>query len=244
MAAGRAAGHDHDSLDDVDGGLPEMAVHDGCAGTERDLERANAAVGVATNGGETLGPLAGGAVLCVEVFEHVPDPLAVLRDPPRQPAGVQSGEIERIATTQVRAPNWLSGPIEKAAKNPDLLFYKLRTNAYKFSWMLIPLSVPFVWLLFPFSRRFKFYDHTVFVTYSLSFMTLLVVTAVLIGLAGLPQVAGFAMLIPPVHIYRQLKGSYGLSGWGALVRTILLCAFAALALGLFLLMLFGLGLFD
>lgn len=163
--------------------------------------------------------------------------LAVMR-------GVQSGEIERIATTQVRAPNWLSGPIEKAAKNPDLLFYKLRTNAYKFSWMLIPLSVPFLWLLFPFSRRFRLYDHTVFVTYSLSFMTLLVVTAVLIGLAGLPQVAGFAMLIPPVHIYRQLKGSYGLSGWGALVRTILLCAFAALALGLFLLMLFGLGLFD
>jgi RNA polymerase sigma-70 factor (ECF subfamily) len=37
---GRAAGHDHDSLDDVDGGIPEMAVHDGCAGTERDLERA------------------------------------------------------------------------------------------------------------------------------------------------------------------------------------------------------------
>ena len=163
--------------------------------------------------------------------------LAVMR-------GVQSGEIEWIATTQVRAPNWLSGPIEKAAKNPDLLFYKLRTNAYKFSWMLIPLSVPFLWLLFPFSRGFRLYDHTVFVTYSLSFMTLLVVTAVLIGLAGLPQVAGFAMLIPPVHIYRQLKGSYGLSGWGALVRTILLCAFATLALGLFLLMLFGLGLFD
>ena len=126
--------------------------------------------------------------------------LAVMR-------GVQSGEIERIATTQVRAPNWLSGPIEKAAKNPDLLFYKLRTNAYNFSWMLIPLSVPFIWLLFPFSRGFRLYDHTVFVTYSLSFMTLLVVTAVLIGLAGLPQVAGFAMLIPPVHIYRQLKGS-------------------------------------
>lgn len=158
--------------------------------------------------------------------------------------GVQSGEIERIATTQVRAPNWLSRPIEKAARNPDLLFYKLKTNAYKFSWMLIPLSVPFLWLLFPFSRRFRLYDHTVFVTYSLSFMTLLVVTAVLIGLAGLPQVAGFAMLIPPVHIYRQLKGAYGLSGRGALARTVLLCVFAAVALGLFLLMLFGLGLFD
>jgi len=158
--------------------------------------------------------------------------------------GVQAGEIERIAKTEVRAPNWLRKPIEEAAGNPDLLFYKLKTNAYKFSWMLIPLSVPFLWLLFPFSRRFRLYDHTVFVTYSLSFMTLLVVTAVLIGLAGLPQVAGFAMLIPPIHIYRQLKGAYGLSSGGALIRTVLLVAFATMALGLFLLMLFGLGLFD
>ena len=63
--------------------------------------------------------------------------------------------------------------LNQAAKNPELLFYKLKTNAYKFSWALIPISVPFVWLLFPFSRRFKLYDHTVFVTYSLCFMMLL-----------------------------------------------------------------------
>lgn len=163
--------------------------------------------------------------------------LAVMR-------GVQAGEIGRIAKTRVNAPEWLSKPLEKAVKNPDLLFYKLKTNAYKFSWMLIPLSVPFLWLLFPFSRRFRLYDHTVFVTYSLSFMTLLVVTAVLIGLAGLPQIAGLAMLIPPVHIHRQLKGAYGLSGPAALARTVLLVAFSIVALGLFFLGLFGLGLFD
>lgn len=158
--------------------------------------------------------------------------------------GIQSGSVEKIAKTQINAPGWLSKPIAKAAKNPDLLFYKLKTNAYKFSWMLIPLSVPFLWLLFPFSRRFRLYDHTVFVTYSLSFMTLLVVTAILIGAAGLPQVAGLAMLIPPVHIYRQLKGAYGLTAANALIRTIVLAAFAILALSLFFLMLFGLGLFD
>lgn len=163
--------------------------------------------------------------------------LAVMR-------GVQKGEIGRIAKTQINAPDWLSKPIEKAAKNPELLFYKLKTNAYKFSWMLIPLSVPFLWLLFPFSRRFQLYDHTVFVTYSLSFMTLLVVTAVLLGLAGLSAVAGFAMLIPPFHIYRQLKGTYGLSGRSALLRTVLLIAFSIVALAMFFLALFALGLFD
>jgi hypothetical protein len=158
--------------------------------------------------------------------------------------GIQTGEIGRIAKTQIDAPEWLMKPIEKAVKNPDLLFYKLKTNAYKFSWMLIPLSVPFLWLLFPFSRRFRFYDHTVFVTYSLSFMTLLVVAAVLIGLAGLSQVAGLAMVVPPFHIYRQLKGTYGLTSRSALVRTVLLVAFSIVALSLFFLALFALGLFD
>jgi hypothetical protein len=99
-------------------------------------------------------------------------------------------------------------------------------------------------LLFPFSRRFRLYDHTVFVTYSLSFMTLLVVTAILIGVAGLPQFAGFAVLIPPVHMYRQLKGAYGLTAGSALARTVLLVAFSVVAIGLFFLLLFGLGLFD
>ena len=162
--------------------------------------------------------------------------LAVMR-------GIQSGEVERVAKTQTTAPDWLRKPIEKAAKNPELLFYKVKTNAYKFSWMLIPLSVPFLWLLFPFSRRFRLYDHAVFVTYSLSFITLLVVTAVLIGVAGLPQIAGFAALIPPFHMYRQLKGAYGLSRGSALLRTVLLVSFAIVALALFGLLLFGLGLF-
>lgn len=158
--------------------------------------------------------------------------------------GIRAGDVSRVARTEVNAPAWLRAPIEKAARNPELLFYKLRTNAYKFSWALIPLSVPFLWLLFPFSRRFHLYDHTVFVTYSLGFMTLLVVAAILVGMAGLPQVAGFAMLVPPVHMYLQLKGAYGLSRAGALVRTVLLLLFAAIAFGLFALALVALGLFD
>ena len=180
----------------------------------------------------------GGSTAALDAkITDVQQELAVMR-------GIQSGEVERISKAEITAPDWLRRPIEKAAKNPELLFYKLRTNAYKFSWALIPLSVPFLWLLFPFSRRFRLYDHTVFVTYSLSFMTLLVVTAILIGMAGLPQVAGFAALIPPFHMYRQLKGTYGLSRASALIRTVLLIAFSTVALGMFGLVLVALGLFD
>jgi len=139
---------------------------------------------------------------------------------------------------------WLRGPIEKVAKNPDLLFFKLKTNAYKFSWMLIPLSVPFMWLLFPFSRRFRLYDHTVFVTYSLCFMTLLAILAAALMRAGMVNVAGLLWLIPPVHIYRQLKGAYGLSRTGALWRTAALVFVIATTTSLFLLALVTLGILD
>jgi hypothetical protein len=140
-------------------------------------------------------------------------------------------------------PGWLRGWVGKAGKNPELLLYKLKTNAYKFSWALIPISVPFVWLLFPFSRRFGWYDHTVFVTYSLCFMTLLLVTASTVGLV-LPALAAFAWFVPPFHMYWQLRGTYGVSKFGGVWRTIALTLFAWMAIGLFASLLVGVGEFG
>ena len=137
--------------------------------------------------------------------------------------------------------------IAKANDNPALLFYKVQANAYKFSWLLIPLSVPFLWLLFLHRRRYrqeyKAYDHLVFVTYSIAFMSLALCTIVLLQSLGLGgKWVGFALLlIPPVHIYRQLRGAYRLTRWSGLWRTIVLLGFSAVALTLFLLILLALG---
>jgi hypothetical protein len=137
-------------------------------------------------------------------------------------------------------PGWIGNFIGKAGKNPELLFYKIKSNAYKFSWALIPISVPFVWLLFPFSRRFRVYDHTVFVTYSICFMMLLLTVGSVVGLV-LPTVATLLFFVPPIHMYRQLKGAYGLGRWGALWRTTLLIGFAFAGIGLFTTLIVGLG---
>ena len=124
------------------------------------------------------------------------------------------------------------------------MLYKLKTNTYKFSWALIPLSVPFLWLLFPFSRRFHLYDHTVFVTYSLCFMSMLLIAGMLFGWVGLGAIAGLLALIPPFHMYRQLKGTYGLSRFGALWRAVFLTIFAFVAAGLFITLVAGIGIAD
>ena len=145
---------------------------------------------------------------------------------------------------------WLDSAVDKARQNPDLLIYKLQANAYKFSWALIPISVPFLWVLFLHRRRYRqqftAYDHLVFVTYSIAFMSLWLITWALLTSLGLSGgLVGFAMvLIPPLHIYRQLKGAYDLSRWSALWRTFVLLIFATIALMLFglLLLMVGAGL--
>lgn len=122
----------------------------------------------------------------------------------------------------------------KALKNnPGLVFYKLQTNAYKFSWALIPISVPFVWLLFAWRRRFHLYDHTVFVTYSLCFMSLLVVVVTLALAVQAPLIVPAALLIVPWHMYRQLRGTYALSRRSAVWRTVALLGIAVAAMILF-----------
>lgn len=137
---------------------------------------------------------------------------------------------------------WLDAFLRKASANPQLLVYKMQTSAYKYSWLLIPISVPFVWLLFPFSRRFGLYDHTVFVTYSLCFMTLLVIALSIAGWAGMAYVGAVAVFVPPLHLYCQLKGTYALSRSAALWRLAALSFVCLTALILFALAVVSLGL--
>ena len=132
------------------------------------------------------------------------------------------------------AANTLNTAWQSAKANPDLALYKVQSSAYKYSWLLIPLSVPFVWLLFPFSRRFRVYDHTVFVTYSLCFM--LIVLAAITAINVWTELGGLIallMLYVPFHMHRQLRETYGLTRAGALWRTMALSIFALIALFLF-----------
>ncbi|WP_188053126.1 DUF3667 domain-containing protein [Sphingosinithalassobacter sp. CS137] len=162
-------------------------------------------------------------------------------------------ELDRMTTivegTSVRDEvhtGWkrLDKGIEKAAKNPSLMLYKLQANSYKFSWLLIPLSLPFVWLMFAWKRQYHGYDHAVFVTYSIAFMSLLFI-AITIGMhAGAPGwlLTLVALGIPPLHIYRQLKGAYRLGRVSALLRTALLLVIILIVGILFQLILLLLGL--
>lgn len=145
---------------------------------------------------------------------------ASIRELARIEASIPGPQVQPVATGE----NWFESKFRYIREHRELVAYKIKTNAYKYSWALIPLSIPFLWLLFPFSRRFHLYDHAVFATYSLTFMSLLVIALAVLGAVGVRTwlLVTAATILPVLHIYRQIKGAYSLGRWSAVLRTFVL----------------------
>ena len=148
--------------------------------------------------------------------------------------------------------------IREALQNPDFALYRIEQKAYKLSFLLIPMSLPVLWLLFVFRRDVHTYDHVVFALYSLSFMSLLFVVIALVAQidptagsqvkggdanlsSGLDSMLLFAV---PVHMFVQLKGAYRLGTFGALWRTFVLSIASVMTLSLFAVLIVVVGLAD
>ena len=138
----------------------------------------------------------------------------------------------------------LDHKLQKKLQNPELALYKIQQTFYKFSFLLIPISIPFVALLFLWKRGTTLYDHGVFVLYSLTFIAMLIMlSAALFRLGGgiATATAVAFMTIVPVHMFAQVKGAYRLSNFSALWRTGFLLMFCTIALLVFMLTVIALG---
>jgi hypothetical protein len=155
------------------------------------------------------------------------------------------GELVKVKTTGKSAGNTLSSnvrwkPVNDAIKhandNPELALYKLKSAGPKYSFLLVPITLPFLWLLFCLRRGVTMYDHAVFSLYSLSFMALLASFLFIINFIGLSATAGVLLVcIPPLHMFSQLRGTYGLSKKSALWRTVALLLIAGVVIMAYLL---------
>ena len=137
--------------------------------------------------------------------------------------------------------------VERGAReikdNPSLAFYKLKIASYKYSWALIPLSVPFMWLLFFWRRDIHLYDHAIFITYSITFMMMFLILLTLAAAFGVSgAIWGTALgIVPPLHLYKQLRNAYGLSRFGAWLRLFLLSIAVSIVLMIFFALLLMIG---
>lgn len=127
--------------------------------------------------------------------------------------------------------DWFEQSINHALQNPDLALYKMKGIASKFAIILIPISLPFMWLLFVRRKDVVLFDHCIFALYSLSFMCLLVMLAATFTRLGWASWSWALILsVPPVHMFAQLRGTYQLSIGSALWRTFALLIVAGFAL--------------
>jgi len=162
----------------------------------------------------------------------------------------QVGEAARNGTLDINmGDKKLNEKVRHALENPDLALYKLQQTTYKFSFLLVPISLPFIALLFIWRRGVTLFDHVVFSLYSLSFMSLFFLVLALVSRVGggelawtVPVLGTLGCLVPPVHMYFHLKGTYALGWWSALWRTIFLSIFAIIAASLFFVSILYLGL--
>ncbi|RDE04759.1 DUF3667 domain-containing protein [Sphingomonas aracearum] len=170
--------------------------------------------------------------------------LAALETAKRSVETMKGGEDDFVFSDIKTGWKRLDKGLHKANENPNLALYKLQSSAYKYSWALIPISVPFVAMLFLWRRRFGLYDHAIFVTYNLAFMLLLVTALTVARSAGAPGwIFGASVIfVPPVFMFAQLRGAYSLRKRSALWRTVALTVFAWVALILFVCLLLALGL--
>jgi len=174
-------------------------------------------------------------------------------------SGEALGEVGReLAAANARGAisidtgiEWLDAKGREALKNPSLMLYKLQTKAYKLSFLLVPLSLPWLWLAFFWRRKgdgegVPLYDHAIFALYSISFMSLLFIVGSLAMTAGIAarwfwQVM---LLLPAAHLFVSLRGAYALGWWGAGWRTLYLSLAAVMNLSAYLLILIVLGVLD
>lgn len=212
----------------VDWNIDPQARAEARADADKEIKELEARKAAAEQRGEPI-PGIDGQIAGAKAARNAIPPTAGINDGSSQTLPDELAEAEEISSIEPLNNAW-----RKAKHNPELLVYKMQANAYKYSWLLIPLSLPFLWLLFPFSRRFHLYDHTIFVTYSLSFMLLLLAMVSLLGL----WISGgwlvvLVLLYAPFHMFRQLRETYQLGRFGAAWRTWVLSIIAFFVLVLF-----------
>lgn len=144
----------------------------------------------------------------------------------------------------IRGMDRLNEKFREKMENPEYALYKIQQTAYKFSFLLAPLSLPFIALLFLWKRGVTLYDHMAYALYALSFASLLFVAIMLASLSSWTSwLTGWLMFAAlPVHIYFHLKGAYALGWFSALWRTFFMLTFALIILMIFLVLIVVLGL--
>ena len=139
-----------------------------------------------------------------------------------------------LSPSTVRAINaWFGPRLAYISTHQREFATAMESWAHRIAIVFLPIATLLLGLLFVFQRRFFIFDHAIFSMHSLSFQGLLFTVVTLLKLAApLGGLAGLLTVAAPVHLFFHLRGFYGTSVIGALVRMALLFLLSSIALAL------------
>jgi hypothetical protein len=138
---------------------------------------------------------------------------------------------------------WLRPRLNYAINHQQEFASAVESWFHRIAIMFLPVSTLILSLIFVFRRRFFIFDHAIFSMHSLSFMGLLFTLGALMGMVPpLRVLVGLLDFIAPTHLFFHMRGVYGTSVIGTLLRMLVLFILSVLALVLLLLLVIGLEL--
>ncbi len=159
-------------------------------------------------------------------------PLHVPRIPASHLAEVQHeisesvGELKEARSEVGRSAHarnvdqWLRARVSHAVADPAGLVRFMADWAERFAVLMLPASALMLAVLFR-GRGFTLFDHLIFSMHSVT-ASAIVVLAVMLGDWGGFLAANWLLLLPPVHLFRHMRGVYDTSAIGTLWRMALL----------------------
>jgi hypothetical protein len=154
---------------------------------------------------------------------------------------IAGGKVEIMNQPNPAAGDWLKDRAAKALDDPERFKLVLEQWSERFAFLTLPMAAGLLSLLFVFQPRFCVFDHTIFSLQSLSAVGLMLATATL--LSRLTDGWSYMILVAaPVHLFFHMRGVYGTSILGTLIRMTLLFIGSATGAGLIIVGLIWVGL--
>lgn len=135
---------------------------------------------------------------------------------------------------------WIEDHAKRAIHNPQLFWMTVNEWAHRMAFLMLPIAAFWLSLLFVFQRRFYIFDHLIFSMHSLAFQGLLL--SALFLLTPLSDWFAWLVLLAPVHLFVHMRGTYGSSIFGTLVRMFVLFWGSLIGFGLLMAGLLWIGL--
>ncbi|WP_223390651.1 DUF3667 domain-containing protein [Caulobacter segnis] len=135
--------------------------------------------------------------------------------------------------------DWLKERIAKAIENPDYYILVLFGWAHRLAVLLLPIIGLSLALVYLNKRQYYIYDHLLVATNLLSFSFLTWALVFVLPATVAAPVLTIVLLWTPINLFQTLRGGYGSSIVGALLKTLIvwsmtIIAFASLLLALML----------